>query len=102
MEVGIMAAVWLLVVMVVKDRGETLKTVAFGITGVASAVVIFWLLESVFWWALGVSAVLILAHALYRDPAHNPVKEGGEASSAGEGAEAAATNGTQPPESEIV
>ena len=93
-----MAGVWLLVVVVVKDRGETLQTVAFGITGIASAVVIFWLLESVFWWALGVSALLILAHALYRDPAHNPVKEGSEVTST----EAAATDGAKPPESEIV
>ena len=73
LEVGIMAAVWVVVVLMVKDRGDTFKTITLGITGLVSAIVIFWLLESVFWWAFGVSAILILAHATYQDPTkHSP------------------------------
>ncbi|CAB9514944.1 expressed unknown protein [Seminavis robusta] len=67
-ELLIIGAVWVVLLFATRDQGERVKTVVLGAMGIGSAVALFFVLEGVFWWGIGASAILVLGHAIYNDP----------------------------------
>jgi len=71
--IAFLAVAWVSVIRVTKDGAFSFQGISVSqkhaslAMTIVSALVLFWLLKSIFWWTLGSSGLLVGAHSFFRD-----------------------------------